>query len=218
MKLLSEKVENSICEVIRDNGYGTGFLCKIQNLNKEMFCLITTDSVITKSMLLNKEYIEIKLNNEIIKISLNIYRRIWNNEELDFTCIEIIEEDNIINEIISFEIDDNCYINNYNNKEYNKKGIVIPSIGITKEIELPQGIIKYVENNEDMFIHDCNTEKGFSGAPIILINNLKIIGIHKGYDKNNKKNIGIYFKKIINNINKENEINIVYNGLIRKKQ
>ena len=207
MKILLEKAEKSVCEIIKDFGYGTGFICKIKYINKEIYCLITNDHVITKFILLNKEYIEIKLNNEIIKISLNIYRRIWNNEELDFTCIEIIEEDNIINKIIPFEIDDNCYINNYDIKEYNKKGIVIPSIGITKEIELPQGIINYVENNENIFIHDCNTESGFSGSPIILINNLKIIGIHKGYDKTNKKNIGIYFKKIINNINKENEIN-----------
>ena len=172
-KILLEKAEKSICEIIIDYGYETGFFCKIKYLNKEIICLITNDHVITKYILLNKEYIEIKLNNEIIKISLNIYRRIWNNEELDFTCIEIIEEDNIINKIIAFEIDDNCYINNFNNKEYNKKGIVIPSIGLTKEIELPQGIIYYVENNEDMLIHNCNTESVFSGAPIILINNLK---------------------------------------------
>ena len=195
-KILLEKVEKSVCEIIKDYGYGTGFFCKIKYLNKEIYCLITNDHVITKYILLNKEYIEIKLNNKINKISLNLYRRIWNDEELDFTCIEIIKEDNIINNIIPFELDDNCYINNYDNKEYNKKSIVIPSIGINKEIELPQGIIYYVKNNKDMFIHNCNTEKGCSGAPIILINNLKIIGIHKGYDKNNKNNIGIYYNRI----------------------
>ena len=205
-KLLLEIAEKSVCEIIKDYGYGTGFFCKIKTLNKEMYCLITNDHVLTKFILLNKEYIEIKLNNEIIKISLNIYRKIWNDEELDFTCIEIIEEDNIIDKIIPFELDDNCYISNYNNNEYKKKGIVIPSIGITKEIEIPQGIIYYVNKCQDMFIHDCNTEKGYSGAPIILINNLKIIGIHKGFDKKKNKNIGIYFQKIINKIKKEKEI------------
>ena len=33
------------------------------------------------------------------------------------------------------------------------------------------------------------------------------MGIHKGYEENNKLNIGIYFKEILWNINKENEIN-----------
>ena len=32
------------------------------------------------------------------------------------------------------------------------------------------------------------------------------MGIHKGYEENNKLNIGIYFKEILWNINKENEI------------
>ena len=145
-------------------------------------------------MLLNKEYIQIKLKNKIIKISLNLYRKIWNDNDLDYTCIEIVE-DNIINKINPFELEYNCYINNNKNNEYNEKSIVIPLIGLTKEIELPQGIIKYVKNNEDMFIHNCNTEYGYSGAPIILINNLKIMGMHKGYEPNIKKNIGIISKK-----------------------
>ena len=107
-----------------------------------------------------------------------------------------------------FEIDDNCYNSNFNIEEYNKRSIVIPSIGIKEEIELPQGIIEYIENEryKDFFFHDCNTKPGFSGGPIILIYNLKIIGIHKGYEKNNKKNIGLYFKDILENINEKNEI------------
>ena len=147
-------------------------------------------------MLIYNENIEIKLNNKNIKISLNFYRRIWINEEIDFTCIEIVNEDNIIEIINAFEIDKYGYNINYNIEEYNKRGIVIPSIGIKKEIELPQGIIKYIESEKykKYFFHNCNTKPGFSGGPIILINNLKIMGIHKGYEENNKKNIGIYLK------------------------
>ena len=43
------------------------------------------------------------------------------------------------------------------------------------------------------FFHDCNTESGFSGGPIILIKNLKLIGIHIGYFEENNKNIGTFF-------------------------
>ena len=152
-KILNEKAEKTICEIITDKGYGTGFFCKIKYPNKynEIYCLITNNHVITKDMLTYKENIEIKLNNKEIKISLNLYRRIWTNEEIDFTCIEIIKEDNIIEIINPFEIDDNCYNINYNNKEYDRRGIVTPGIK-EKEIEKPQGII-YDIKNEKLFFH-----------------------------------------------------------------
>ena len=208
IKIIKEKGESSICEIIKDNGYGSGFFCKIKYEKKEEInCLITNNHVITRYMLLNKDNIEIKLKNEIKKISLNKYRRLWTDEKIDFTCIEIIEEDKMIEMIKPFEIDDNCYIKEFDNKEeYKKRGIVLPSIGSTKEIELGQGIIYNIKNNKDMFVHDCNTEAGFSGGPILLINNLKIIGIHKGYESKINKNIGIYLKEIINNIKREKEI------------
>ena len=138
-------------------------------------------------MLESKEYIEIKINKNIKRITLNIKRRIWNNEEIDFTCIEIVKEDNIILNK-PFEIEENSYNNNYNIKEYNQRGICNSSVGLKKEIEMDHGAIYYSEEyNDTFFYHDCNTEQGCSGGPIILIYNLKIIGMHKGYDKEEKK-------------------------------
>ena len=106
-KILYEKAEKSICEIIKDKGYGTGFFCKIKYPNKynEVYCLITNNHVITKDMLTYQENIEIKLNNKGIKIALNKQRRIWTNEEIDFTCIEILKEDKIIEIVNPFEID-----------------------------------------------------------------------------------------------------------------
>ena len=206
LEILCKKAKKSICEIIKDKGYGTGFFCKIKYPNKfdEIYCLTTNNHVITNDMLIYKENIEIKLNNKKIKISLNFNRRIWANEEIDFTCIEIIKEDNILEIINPFEIDYNCYNINYNIKEYDKRGIAIPSIGIEKEIEIPQGIA-YNIKNEKLFFHNCNTEERFSGGPIILTSNLSIIGMHKGYEENYKMNIGIYFKEILRKINEEND-------------
>jgi len=126
----------------------------------------------------------------------------WRNS---FTCIEILNEDNIIEIINAFEIDDNCYNKNYNIEEYDKIGIAIPSIGIKKQIELSQGII-YNIKNEKLFFYNCAIEPGFSGGPIILVNNPKIVGMNKGYEENYKKNIGIYFKEILENLNEQNEM------------
>ena len=60
-----------------------------------------------------------------------------------------------------------------------------------------------MKKRNDIFLHNCNTEPGFSGGPIILINNLRVMGIHRGYDQINKKNIGIYFKEIIEAMEKK---------------
>ena len=207
IKILSEKADNSVCEIIKENGYGSGFICKIRYDKEEIYCLITNNHVITREMIICKDNIEIRVNNEIKRISLNGNRRIWTDEEIDFTCIEIKKEDKIMEKENMFEIDKNNYNKEYDIEEYDKRGIVIPSIGVTKEIELPQGVIYYIEKNKEMFWHNCKIEPEFSGGVIIiLIRNLKIIGIHKGYDKKNKKNVGIYIKEIINNIKEEKEI------------
>ena len=152
-KILYEKAEKSICEIIKDKGYGTGFFCKIKYPNKynEVYCLITNNHVITKDMLTYQENIEIKLNNKGIKIALNKQRRIWTNEEIDFTCIEIIKEDNIIEIINPFEIDDNCYNINYNVKEYDNRGIVIPSIGNKKKLKYHQEILNILKIIKNFF-------------------------------------------------------------------
>ena len=107
--LLSQKAEKSICEIIKDNGYGSGFFSKIKYEGNEIYCLFTNNHVIDEEMLLNKENIEIKLNNKIYNISLKLKRRKQTDKEIDYTCIEIIEEDNIISIIDPFEIDKDNY-------------------------------------------------------------------------------------------------------------
>ena len=153
-----------------------------------MYCLITNYHVIDDDMINYSEYIEIKINNKEIKIYLNKKRKIWKNEEIDYTCIEIIKEDNIIENINPFDINNNCYNNNYKNEKYDKKGIIISVIGLSKDIEISQGIINNIKNNNIYFYHDCNTEEGDSGGPIFLINDLSIIGIHKRYETIENKN------------------------------
>lgn len=48
-----------------------------------------------------------------------------------------------------------------------------------------------LENNYN-FDHLCSTENGSSGAPIINLSNLKIIGIHKEASNNYNYNIGLF--------------------------
>ena len=71
IKILSEKADNSVCEIIKENGYGSGFICKIRYEKEEIYCLITNNHVITREMIICKDNIEIRVNNEIKRISLN---------------------------------------------------------------------------------------------------------------------------------------------------
>ena len=61
------------------------------------------------------------------------------------------------------------------------------------------------------FFYDAGAELGSSGSPIILNNEFKVIGIHKGSLKktinNNKINVGIYLNQIIKLIPKSSQLN-----------
>ena len=60
-KILLKKAEKSVCEIVKDTGYGSGFFCKIKypnNYNEEIYCLITNNHVITKDMLINKKILK----------------------------------------------------------------------------------------------------------------------------------------------------------------
>ena len=64
-------------------------------------------------------------------------------------------------------------------------------------------MINIIDKIEDDIIqHKCATQKGSSGAPIINLNNYKIIGIHQGTEIVLSLNSGILLKNIINDFNK----------------
>ena len=90
-------------------------------------------------------------------------------------------------------------------------------------LELEDNIIKLININNIEIFHNCNIKGEFSGSPILLLNNQKLIGIDCNSSKNNKYNKGILLiysiielSKIKNNlliINKEGN-NITYNYII----
>ena len=86
------EVLKSVCKIIYKNKYGTGFFIKLYKEEKELFCLMTNEHVITKEMIESKEIINIKYNYEKkwIKIKLDSESRfILYNKEVDITIIEI---------------------------------------------------------------------------------------------------------------------------------
>ena len=198
------KAKKAICIIHLSKGFGSGFLCKIpytENNNLLLPVLITNNHVLSKDLLESEKYIKITINDENKNISLK-QRKIWNNEKMDFTCIEIKEkEDNIHNFLY---IDDDVFDKNYSNDYYLGKNILFYGININdnKQVGLSDGIIK--KNEDFFFIHNCNAFPGCSGGCIVNKFNNCVIGIHRAGIKEGI-NQGIYISNVIKCIKNSKE-------------
>ena len=109
------KSKNATCEIFSDNeSYGSGFFCKIPYTNnKNLFLnvLLTCEHVLNEKTIFSENSIKIKVNNIIKNLSLK-YRKKWCNKKMDYSCIEIIEEDEIDD---YYQLDDIILNKNYKN-------------------------------------------------------------------------------------------------------
>ena len=196
----AEKAKNAVCEIcVSTQKFGSGFFCKIpytQNNNLLLPVLLTNNHVLSEDSLKND--IKIKINGETKFISLK-GRKIWTDKEIDFTCIEIKEEEDNIHTF--YNLDDKVLDKNSSNDCYLNQNVFIFAINRNdnKQIGFSNGVIK--ENNDSFFAHTCNSFPGCSGGCIVNQFNNNVIGIHLGEIKTGQKNAenaGIY--NIINRI------------------
>ena len=150
------KAKSSICEINLPKGYGSGFFCKIpytEDNNHLIPVLITCNHVLSKD-LIKKSNINIILDGQNKTISLN-QRKIWTDEIIDFTCIEIKEKEDNINRF--FNLDDNIFTN----ENYLNQKVLIYAINDTKNgrnLVFSNGIIK--SSQDSNFEYTCNTYPG----------------------------------------------------------
>ena len=204
LKFLS-KAKRCTCQIfINDNNenlYGSGFFCKIpytKNNNILLNVLLTCEHVLKKDVVFSSKNIKIKLDDKIKNISLSKERKKWSNEKMDYSCIEILDDDEIDD---YYQLDDMIFQKDYSNNLYlDEKHIIIFGIMKTKRRGHSPGIIKYIQDH--LFAHNCNTDPGCSGGAIVNKNNNCIIGLHRGEIIKKKKiiNCGIFIKNIIDNI------------------
>ena len=138
-------------------------------------------------------------------------RRKYTNEKIDYTCIEILDED----EIEQFFKIDESYLNNINILK--DKEIFVLQYPNGGELKHSSGRILDIVNNE--IHHSSATYYASSGSPLIKrYNNKLILGIHRGDVTNiNKKvlfNLAIPFNIIIEDINSKINNNIINNNTI----
>ena len=215
-KKIIEQMESSIGKIKIGKTQGTCFFSKIPfpDKNNMLPVFITSNHIIKNELLYrNDQQITFKIKQCKNFRTLNLNNRMkYTNEIYDIAIIEIKEEDEIKNylELDDIIIDD--ILNNDNsNVEYIDKTIYI--IQYPKgELSVSYGVLNKIpdDKNHD-FIHQCSTEEGSSGSPILNLKN-KIVGVHKlgSYKKYNK---GTFLNYPIYEFIKSNyKINISHNG------
>ena len=196
-KIKSKKIINGILKDID----GTGFFLEI-NMEDILFkkCLLTNNHILNESDIKLDREIKLEYRNEKKRIKITENRRVYTNEELDYTCIEIFDKDNIKE---YFKIDENLIENSI--EDYKNNEIFILQYPKGNEISFSSGIILDIKDNNKI-IHNSSTNNGSSGSPIILRNSdNSIIGLHYGSD--NIINLSTNIISIINHIKNYNNKN-----------
>ena len=214
---LQDYGEKRMCKININNIQGSGFFLEIENnLNLNIpfkKALFTNNHVISEKLLIeksninlnfinkNKVYISKYLNLEEIELfsleyynnknNLNLKRKIFTDEFLDYTCIEIFDNDNILNNISFFKNN----INQLKNKNYKEDKEDIFVLHYPSQQDLSHSLGQIIQIDNPLIYHTASTEQGSSGSPLIKRDNFSIIGIHFGGIQNN-----INFANNIDNI------------------
>ena len=88
------QMKNCICKIYTNNAKGTGFFCKINN---NYSVLITNNHVINNNYISNNKILNITIEDDKIERNIRIddNRKVYLNEKLDITIIEIKNIDKI---------------------------------------------------------------------------------------------------------------------------
>ena len=177
------KAKKCICKILLKEGYGSGFFCRLPLGKIELInVLITCNHVLSSKILLSSENIKIEINKEEKVISKK-GRRIFTNDKLDYTCIEILDDDEIDD---FYSVDDINLNKNFSGEKYINKLVIIYSIMKNKRLGFSNGLIKTAKDK--LFLYTCNTYPGCSGGVILNQNTGCVVGVHMG-EYNQKKKI-----------------------------
>ena len=189
-----EILEKCVCKIISGN-VGSGFFCK---LNIKEFSDIQRPFLITNNHVINEDFLN---SQNILKIKVNKKEKILNlknrikltDANKDFTIIEIKKFDKIYNFLeVCPDIMDDFYKENMAETE-----IIIPQY---PENELSVSFGTITGKNEKDIYYNASTDNGSSGSPILLLNNLQIIGIHKQRQNIVNLNGGTFIRDILESI------------------
>ena len=182
--IIIEQMKTSVCRIEKSDKSGTGFLCGIPFPGKSHLIpvLITSYNILNKDDLIPGKFIKIVFYDKSYRIlNMNKKRKIYTNDEIRYniTIIEIIKEDNLyINKTL--KIDKNNYDENYLKYLFHNKTVYSIYYPQNSEIKYDINKITNIDPTSNTFIHLCPGEEGTLGAPILNLDNYKVIGFNKG--------------------------------------
>ena len=180
---LISKSKFVICKISLEEGYASGFFCKIISPKEEdklIRVLFTCYHVLNENYFNSNNEIYLEFN-KIEKRTICLENRlIWMNKDLDYTCIEIFKHDNITQFL---NIDEEILKKDFN--ELIKEEIILLAYNKDQNETKPKqgmefGIISAYNKESRKFVANYNSSPGASGGAILLKKNYKIIGMHDG--------------------------------------
>ena len=171
------KVSKSICKINIDNYSGTGFFMNINSLKY----LITANHILSKDKIDNDIEIEIH-NHKKMKLQFKDRKFLFYPDPIDITIIEIKKYDKVYNDIEWLDYDNSFIEKGY--KIYEKANVFAIEHPFGESASCASGTITRINFYKDIsqFYHNIPTDLGSSGAPIMLLHNNKVIGVHLGKD------------------------------------
>ena len=207
-KEIHEKINSqlyiNLCKINfpKESSQGSGFFCRIPYPDEFHLLptLITNNHVIGEDYLSTENEIEISINDISKKINDLKKRKTYTNKDYDITIIEIFPDKDNIHHFL--EVDESIF-KIEDETQFTKKNIYILQYP-NHLCSVSYGVISHI--NEFNIEHKCSTASGSSGAPILSLESLKVIGIHKGSKKKIQINLGTLLKHPILQFNDKKEI------------
>ena len=202
----SDKIYNAIVRIEKGNLIGTGFFMKLNIKGNIIHFLITcyhnineqdVESKITIDIFYGKSYEEKKMS---IKLDDKERFITYFKGDKDVTVIEVLKKDQIPED--KYLIPDSSYkygFNSYKTEKFMLAGYPNDII-YQKERHIASGEITDIDDFD--FEHTIDTRNGSSGAPICLISNVQVVGIHKQGHKTKPINYGTFLGIIIDDLEK----------------
>ena len=150
---------------------GTGFFCEIHDksipFNKALF---TNNHVLNENQIKINKQVEFEYLGKNMKIDITKDRKTFTNKKLDYTCIQILDTDNIEK---FFSIDETIF--------KDKNSLINQDMFI---LQYPNGNLSFhvgktIGINNSRIEHNVPSKDGSSGSPLIKRYNMNlIVGIH----------------------------------------
>ena len=210
MEIIIEQTKKNVFKIVNPHSViGSGFICIIPFPDQlsRLQVLITCHHILSREDIAQGKEIELKNRDITKKIKIDESRLTFASEEekYDITIIEIKKDDNFdLNNML--EIDNDLFINKKLDSLYKNRSVYLIHYPLGSEANYSTDVIKSIDSNNIRIMHQCSTESGSSGGPILDSKTLKVIGVHIGKHSTFNVNIGTIIKKPIEDFYKKYNI------------